>query len=112
MEHGLRTVWDNLLKILMFHWNTGVKEQVDEEYKTYTVTLDEKFVSLLYAMFGADAIALGSFVFECFFLKTEKKGWQYVHIWSHFLGLLLCIAHTASGFWKILTKFKFVKIKN
>jgi len=45
LEHGLHARWADLASILMFNWNTGVKQNVDEEYKIFASKLDDKLVS-------------------------------------------------------------------
>jgi len=94
----------------MFHWNTGVKQHVDEEYKIYTSKLDEKFVSILLTMFAAYAFAMLAMASECLFSYHRKK-WVAIRIWSNFLDILLCFKNTVPRCLKKFTENIFAKIK-
>ena len=85
VEHGLQTSWDNLASILMFNWNTGVEQYVDEDYKTYCAQLNEKFVSILFIMLSAYAFAIVEFVFE-YIVSSGRKKRVAKRIWNHFYG--------------------------
>ena len=93
VEHGIYASWANLASILMFHWNTGVKQRDDEEYKTYTSKLDEKFVSILFTLLCAYAFAMIAFVLECLFSPGRKKR-VLIPVWNHFFGFFLPILQT------------------
>jgi len=72
MEHGLYNSWVNLASMLTFRWNTGMKH--NEFDLQQIITLDKKFVSLIYIILITHAFSIVVFAAECVYYR--KLSWR------------------------------------
>ena len=94
VEHGLHSSWANLALGSMFHWNTGVRKDVFEEYKTYTSKFDEKFVSILLTTLAAYAISIVSITIESVFSYGRPNWLAFGRFRRYFYNFFLRIEQT------------------